>query len=110
MNAQRILLAAAVAAVLFSSAAVAETRDRPFPSTAVSYADLDLNTRAGRARLDRRLDEAVRTVCGSFGLYTTREAHRQQQCRSEARARLEAQRSEALAAADHGGAATGGRR
>src|SRR5262245_38553549 len=51
-------------AILTSAAhpAVATAQDRSVQ--AVSYADLDLTSEAGRGRLDRRIDMAVRKVCG----------------------------------------------
>ena len=47
----------AAAAPAFAAPPAAQTR-------IVSYADLDLGSAAGRARLERRIDNAVRDVCG----------------------------------------------
>lgn len=41
---------------------VASAQDRPVQ--AITYADLDLSSDAGRGRLSRRIDVAVRRVCG----------------------------------------------
>jgi len=51
-------LAAATAAPAAASIAV------PAGSRIVSYADLDLNSPAGRARLEQRIGAAVRVICG----------------------------------------------
>ena len=86
-----IILVASVAAV---SPASAES------TQVVSYADLDLTSPAGQAALDRRLNAAIRQVCGRpfpIDLQTHRQV---QQCRSETAAIVQAQRNDAFAQAN----------
>lgn len=52
----------AAAAAAIASASQVRAAMEP-PSVRVSYADLDLHSEAGRAKLQGRLDEAVRRVC-----------------------------------------------
>lgn len=66
----RILLAAA--ALLVASATVSEAsaqnvdaRASETPHIHVSFNDLNLNTTAGKAQLDRRILSAARAICGS---------------------------------------------
>lgn len=54
-------LAAAVA-VLAASPVLA---GQDAPTTRVEYKDLDLSTKQGRATLDRRIEQAARSVCPS---------------------------------------------
>jgi UrcA family protein len=53
-------------AALAAAAAAPATASIPLPagSRIVSYADLDLSSAAGRARLEQRIGAAVRAVCG----------------------------------------------
>ena len=88
-------LALALVVGLASAAPAAATPD----TVIVSYADLDLNAEAGLARLDSRLERAVRRVCGpAFPLspYSSAEVRT---CRDATRASLRAQRSDAIARA-----------
>jgi UrcA family protein len=65
----------------------------------VSYAGLDLTTPAGIAALDARLERAVRYVCGApfpADLQTQSQVRR---CRASTLASFQAQRGDALAAA-----------
>ena len=83
-----------VASAIVSSPASAQTR-------AVSYADLDLASPAGQAALDRRIENAVRHVCGTafpIDLQSQRDVRR---CRSETRADVQAQRNDAFAQAQN---------
>lgn len=57
-----ITLALAGAALLTAGTAAAEERDTR--TIGVTYQDLDLATDAGRAELQRRIDNAARQVCG----------------------------------------------
>lgn len=53
------------AAVLFAACAPAALAERPVVThTKVSYADLDLSSRAGAQTLLRRIDRATSKVCG----------------------------------------------
>lgn len=74
----KILLAAAIVAIAAASPATAAP-DSPEHSVSVPYADLDLYSEQGRARLQRRLDAAVRSVCGKAypgGLYEVNQLRR----------------------------------
>jgi UrcA family protein len=59
----RIIFAIAALAAATSVPAYASV-PRDAASRVVSYADLDLAAPAGRARLDRRIGAAVRSICG----------------------------------------------
>jgi len=75
------LAAAVTASPVFARPANVEQR-------IVSYADLDLSSAAGRARLDRRILAAVRDLCGeapSFDLARRRAAR---ECIAETRANV----------------------
>ena len=61
-----ILAAAAAAATVFAVPAVAEG------SASVKYSDLDLTTKAGQAKLERRIDSAAREACGMDRVQTGR--------------------------------------
>ena len=50
----------------------------------VRYADLDLASAAGRATLDRRIDSAVRAVCGRASIQDLNAVHQVELCRDEA--------------------------
>jgi UrcA family protein len=62
----------------------------------VSYADLDLSTVAGRTRLERRVQAAVRDVCGEAPSFDLARRHEVRECIAETRANV---RSPAPAAA-----------
>ena len=51
----------------------------------VSYADLNLETEAGRKMLNGRIHRAVRFVCGDQVTKELREAREQRECSREAR-------------------------
>lgn len=54
----------------------------------VAYADLDLNSEAGRARLQTRVDQAVSAVCGErSGNMPLRERQEINSCRTQAAAK-----------------------
>ena len=84
-----IVLVASLAGI---SSAQADTRR-------VSFADLDLTSPAGQAQLDRRLEDAVRQVCGSAYPVDLQTVTEVQRCRRETRANIQAQRNDALAQA-----------
>jgi len=70
----------ALAALVSAVPATASTDDGP--RVAVSYGDLDLTSEAGIETLDRRLDRAVKRVCGSASI-TELQAQRQiKECRA----------------------------
>jgi UrcA family protein len=61
-----ILAAAAFgAAAVFAAPAAAE-------SVGIQYADLDLSTKDGQEKLERRIDSAARTACGMDKVVTGR--------------------------------------
>ena len=66
----------AAAGPALAAPAAAETR-------IVSSADLDLTSAAGRARLDRRIQAAVRDVCGRAAPTDLNGIHEVQLCRAE---------------------------
>jgi len=55
---------------------------------AVRHADLDLDTRSGRAKLNRRIALALESVCGSYANRSIDEQDEVTRCRREANARL----------------------
>ncbi len=60
----------------------------------VRYSDLDLTKEAGRATLDRRINQAVRTVCGSASSSALQDKLNVEKCYAAARASAKAQMSE----------------
>ena len=82
----RISVAVALA-FLSVAPAVAEA-----PTRAVSFADLDLSSAAGRDRLDRRIAAAIRKVCGSAYPIELRSVEEVRDCRYETAARVAADR------------------
>lgn len=73
-----------------ASPAVASAQDGPV--RAVSYADLDLSSEAGRLRLDRRIDAAVRRACGRAWPVDLGAVEEVRRCRSDSLARVAADR------------------
>lgn len=113
MSLRSFALAAAV-----SLAAAATTVSTPVsaadilvvPETAtvrVSYADLDLASEAGRARLDRRIANAARGICGNYQPNDLRIFSLVRDCRADAIA--SARIPTGLAAADGAATLTGRR-
>ena len=90
-----ILAAAAAlagAATVFAAPAAAED------SVGIKYSDLDLSTRAGQQKLDRRIDSAAREACGmeiQTGRFTTSTAQRQ--CLAQTKASVHEQVAESIA-------------
>jgi UrcA family protein len=68
------------------SAAPVAAAERSLPSVRVATADLDLTTDRGRARLDRRLERAVATVCGGATRHELGSPVKRRQCERETRA------------------------
>lgn len=66
-------------------------------SIAVSYADLDLGSEAGRTTFDHRLRQAVRALCGTASSADLRGQNRVDACREELTTRATQQRDIALA-------------
>ena len=88
-----ILAAALGAATLLAAPAAAA------PSVGVKYADLDLSTRAGQQKLERRIDSAARSVCGMDEIRTGRftPSTAQRQCYAEAKESVHQQVAETIA-------------
>ena len=55
----------------------------------VSYADLDVSTAAGQARLERRIQAAVRDVCGAAPSYDLARRQAVQECITETSANVQ---------------------
>lgn len=65
----------------------------------VSYADLDLTTKAGAATLDRRVQRAIREVCGEASSRDVNLMLREKRCRTNALRTVRPQMDTAFAAA-----------
>jgi UrcA family protein len=65
----------------------------------VKYSDLDLSTRAGQQKLERRIDSAARTACGMDEVRTGRftPSTAQRQCYSQTKANVHDQVAELIA-------------
>ena len=83
--------------VLLSS--IAATPAFAQESRSVHFADLDLSTSAGIATLDRRIEGAVRQVCGRY--FPNSPASREEvlRCRRDTLSNVYSQRSDAIASA-----------
>jgi UrcA family protein len=91
MHIQHALLAAFAGVVAVSPAAAASSD----PAThIVRYSDLDLSSKAGRATLDRRINHAVRMVCGTAGSAALHDKLSVEKCYATARASAKAQMTE----------------
>lgn len=93
-----ILPLAAVAAACLAAPAFAQSA-APDLRVVVSYADLDLASPAGQARLDRRIRTAVALACGPVSDADPAGKNRVRECRRTAEAQVAGQRDRALAAA-----------
>jgi UrcA family protein len=88
MNIRHILLAAFVGLVVVYPAAASPSK----PAThIIRYADLDLTSEAGRATLERRINQAVRVVCGTGSSTTLQDKLNVEKCYATARASAKAQ-------------------
>ncbi len=100
------LAAAAIAAISFSSAALAA-------NPTLTWADLDLSTDAGKAELDGRVDAAAREICAPQPVTGSRivRSAPSPRCLSDARTEIRSQiaaRMERTRLAKESGAAKGG--
>ena len=88
-----ILAATLGAATVFAASAAAGT------SVAVKYSDLDLSTRAGQQKLERRIDSAAREACGMDEVRTGRltASTAQRQCYAQTKASVHNQVAETIA-------------
>ena len=66
-------------------------------TVAVGYDDLDLSRAEGRARLDRRIEAAIRTVCGDEGVQGLASSTAVSRCMAETRAAAHRSLASALA-------------
>jgi UrcA family protein len=98
MTSLAALLAASFAVVAPAAA------QQPLRSVAVSYADLDLRSDAGRATLDHRLRIAIRDVCGHASPADLAGQNAAADCRRSLAGQVAAQREAAFAAVRPGGA------
>jgi UrcA family protein len=91
MYIRHTLLAAFASMIAIAPAAASPSK----PAThIVRYADLDLTSEAGRATLDRRINQAVRVVCGSASSGALQDKLNVDKCYAVARASAKAQISE----------------
>lgn len=89
-----------VAALLSISMPVAALPAYSTVSVSVGTGGLDLASPKGRAALERRIDAAIRDMCGQPVFATRDEAEAIAACRAEARAATAPQLGKALAVAD----------
>jgi len=69
------------------------------PTAHVSYADLNLRTEEGVAKLDRRIHRAVTRLCAAEGIAALRARVQIRKCRETASLRAQPQKLQAIAAA-----------
>ncbi len=96
--AHKIALALATAALLATPlAASAQTTVQR--TVGVTYTDLDLTTEAGRAELERRIDNAARSACaiGETDLGTRLLTREKRACYRDARAQLDQRFAQVIA-------------
>ena len=93
-------LGAALLATLTAAPGLAQ--DANVRSVAVSYADLDLRSEAGRATFDNRLRQAVRELCGTASPADLRGQNQVDACREQLSTRAAQQRDIALASRQTG--------
>jgi UrcA family protein len=88
--AHKIALALATAALL-AAPVMAGAQQIEQRTVGVTFADLDLTTEAGRAELERRIDNAARSACamGEADLGTRVMTREKRTCYREARAQLD---------------------
>lgn len=97
----KTFLTLALAAVAFA-ASPALAQESGAGRLTVSYADLDLATAQGLARLDRRIRTAVEAACGPTSDADPHGKNIVYQCRAETLALARAQRDTAIAAVSGG--------
>lgn len=71
-------------------------------SARVHYGDLNLNTPAGVAALDARIEQAINQVCASTSPYELQDQRNVRRCRSDTRAAVRSLRNTAIAQARRG--------
>lgn len=93
------MITALLSLSLLAAAPVAPDPTVGAPRVRVGYGDLDLNSAAGRAELDRRLAYAVNRVCPSPDIRQMSKFKADEECRAAATAMANSQRDAALASA-----------
>ena len=103
MKAITIALASALitTAAIKAAPALAEAPATAVNVSLVRTADLDLGSSAGQRKLDRRLANAVREVCGTASDADIEGKNDVRQCREVTLAKAKGQRNAVLAAAGH---------
>lgn len=97
------MLKSVLSVVLLAAAAAPSLATAPQPSlrtVSVGYSDLDLARPEGRARLEARIEAAVRRVCGDEGVRGLASSTQASRCMASTRAAAE--RSIAVAVAARG--------
>lgn len=87
------------AALVLGTAAVAATPAAAAPTVGVKYSDLDLSTKAGQDKLERRIDSAAKAACGMDEIRTGRftPSTAQRQCYQQAKTSVGEQVAQAIA-------------
>ncbi len=90
---------AILAAAAFGTATVFAVPAAAGASIGVKYSDLDLSTRDGQQKLERRIDSAAREACGMDEVRTGRftPSTAQRQCYQQAKADVGEQVAQAIA-------------
>lgn len=84
------LTLALFAALTAASAAQAQTAPLVYQSTRIEYADLNLDSHAGKVALERRIKSAIRKVCPAEAINDNRmvDYASQQRCKDGVRAQV----------------------
>jgi UrcA family protein len=93
----RIILLAALVAAPSLTPALAQSQGDPIQR--VGYADLDLTREADVRKLDRRIGQAIKNVCGTASDADPEGKNEIRRCRTQTSERLLAERGRAIAAA-----------
>lgn len=96
---RKLLPLVTVGALFAVSLQAAPARAAPSDSAIVLYSDLDLGRPSGAAALDRRIDHAIRSLCGSASLADLKDRNAIRRCRDEARRSIAARRAQLIEAA-----------
>ena len=89
----------AAAAAVLGAVTVLAAPAAASTSVGVKYSDLDLSTRDGQQKLERRIDSAARSACGMDEVRTGRftPSTAQRQCYTQTKASVHDQIAEAIA-------------
>ena len=104
MKAITIILTSALitTGVIKAAPALAEAPASSINVSLVRTADLDLGSRDGQRKLDQRLANAAREVCGTASDVDVEGKNDVRKCRDEVLAKAKSQRDAVLAAAERG--------